>query len=325
MKFSTPLVLSLFVGVILSCKHQVTDNRKNFKGRTTQDAGGGDANGSHIPGSTEPGTTQSGSSGQDSFGITHIYATDSAATPTWEIGVGSWEERLDDRADIEETGDGPGIKMSGKARINVKAHKDSNDGSDGKDHGKVIERGYMDRPDDWKNFEATVKLTDADFDDDDFTMYGRGGRHTGDDDCRGFAYKGSVGNDGDSRFAKEQMHVDYDHTDYKKTDFEIKGQTTYHKFVVYNEGPNNTAPVVVEWWISKDGKSFTKVNEAIDSNDWGGDGEVCNRERSAAMTGGGPLFTFRTDKGEGLLSQASVRSILPPASRHKVGDVVGPK
>lgn len=267
---------------------------------------------------------QNPTAGVDSFGITQLYPTDTKATPTWEIGIGDWEDRLDDRANIKTTKDGPGIEMSGKERINVKAHESSGDGSKGKDHGDAIERGYMDRPDDWKNFEATVKLTDADFADDDFTMYGRGGRHTSSNDCRGFAYKGSVDNDGKVRFAKEQLHVDYDYYDRKSSGFKIKGQTTYHKFVVYNQGEGNKAPVVVEWWISADGKTFKKVQEAVDNNDWDGgeSGSVCGRPRKAAMTGGGPLFTFRTDKGEGLLTKASVRSIVPPKTRYKIGDTV---
>lgn len=261
--------------------------------------------------------------GKDSFGIVHLYPTDVRATTTWELGVGNYQDRLDDRADVINTDDGPGIKMSGKERINVKADKDSGDGSKGTNHGDVIKRGYMDKPEDWKNFEATVKLTDADFDDDDFTMYGRGGRHTGSNDCRGFAYKGSVDNKGEVRFAKEQMHVDYDYKSRRSSGIKIEGETTLHKFCCFNMGPNNTAPIVLEWWISDDdGKTFKKVQEAIDDNDWGDSGKVCNRDRKAAMTGGGPLFTFRTDKGKGLLTKCSVRSIVAPVAKYSIGDVI---
>jgi hypothetical protein len=321
------IILAMIAGSLTTMGCKQTENTRHSGRSKGQDATAETPTSWTPPSSTAPSTPpaeEPTETGKDSFGVLQIYKTRTDGTPTWEIGVGNWQDRLDDRADTVDTPDGVGIKIGGKARINVKAHPDS-DGEKGKDHMKVIEQGYMDRPEDWRNFEVTAKTSDANFDGDDFTIYGRGGRHTNPQPyCPGFAYKGSIGNEGKSRFAKEQAHVDYDHTDYESTGVKVAGNEIYHKFVVYNLGENNTPPVVVEWWVSEDdGKSFKKINEAVDNDDWGeGNGEVCNRPRKKAMTGGGPVVTFRTDEGGAILTHASVRDIVPPKEKYEVGDVV---
>ena len=75
------------------------------------------------------------------------------------------------------------------------------------DQKKLESKGYMQSPNDWKNIEMTgyVKFNKG-AEDDSWTWYARGGRHTGSgapEGCEGTAYKQDLFFNGNTRFAKE--------------------------------------------------------------------------------------------------------------------------
>lgn len=140
------------------------------------------------------------------------------------------------------------------------------------DHGKLATRGYMMSPKDWRNVEITIYFQfDSGAASDQFVLYCRGGTHTGNHGCEGFAYKADIQfNNGNTRFAKEQWHVSYVFTNWKdKLNIgNTKGHYTGMKFIVYNI--NKNAAVKLELWVDTDENNvWKKADEFVDDGGFG--------------------------------------------------------
>jgi hypothetical protein len=173
---------------------------------------------------------------------------------------------------------------------------------------------------DWKNIEMTgfIKLNNNNIplSEGRFTWYTRGGHHTENEPCEGVAYKGDIFFSGDTRFAKEQWHVNYFFTDIKKDLKPIKGKWIGYKFILYNlekKSDSSKTMVKMENWIdyNNDG-NWKKIDEYIDEGKWGDSGKKCDGKKDQIITWGGPIATFRWDKADDVdLKNLSVREIDP--------------
>jgi hypothetical protein len=188
------------------------------------------------------------------------------------------------------------------------------------DHSELAENGYMQSEKDWKNVEITgyIKLNNNNIplSEGRFTWYARGGHHTDSEPCEGVAYKGDIFFSGDSRFAKEQWHINYFFSDIKKDLKPIKGKWIGYKFVLYNtEDQSNPSRTIVkmESWIdyNNNGK-WVKINEYVDNGKWGNKGKKCDGKKDQLITWGGPIATFRWDEADDVdFKNFSVREIQP--------------
>ena len=187
------------------------------------------------------------------------------------------------------------------------------------DHSNIATKGYMLRPNDWRNFEMTqyVKVNTSPSD-DNFSPNGRGGRHTGDGTppvgCEGSSMKGDVFFSGKVRFAKEQWHVSYVFTSLKTPTTSIEDKWIGIKFIVYNFLQNNNVVVKTELWLDTNNSgNFVKVDERVDSGGWGTEGTECGGAPDQIITWGGPITTFRWDTATDVdFKNLSVREIIPP-------------
>ena len=94
----------------------------------------------------------------------------------------------------------------------------------------------MQLPSDWNNFEMTgyVKLNQGT--NDDFTWYGRGGKHNNSNiGCEGSSYKGVLEFDGGNRLAKERYHVQYAFTSLIFNTPPLLDNWIGFKYVVYDK------------------------------------------------------------------------------------------
>jgi hypothetical protein len=188
------------------------------------------------------------------------------------------------------------------------------------DHSELAENGYMQSEKDWKNVEVTgyIKLNNNNIplSEGRFTWYSRGGHHTETEPCEGVAYKGDIFFSGDTRFAKEQWHINYFFTDIKTDLKPIKGKWIGYKFILYNtEDESNPSKTIVkmESWIdyNNNGK-WVKINDYMDDGKWGNKGKKCDGKKDQLITWGGPIATFRWDKADDVdFKNFSVREIQP--------------
>jgi len=265
-------------------------------------------------------TTPPPTGGTDKFGIKKIYPTKSGGEE-WFMNMANpqGDSRFNPQNTITKNSDGSWKMKSSKVRMGVYT---SSGYSSSKiptiDHSKILAKGYMMAPNDWKNFEMTMyaKVNKAGSD-DNFAPYGRGGRHTGGgypEGCEGSAYKGDVFFSGKVRFAKEQWHVSYVFTDYKTGTSSIKGKWIGFKFVLYNFQLNGKTAVKMELYLDKNNDgNFVKVDESVDKGGWGNTGGECNGAPDQIITWGGPIATFRWDTATDVdFKNLSVREIQPP-------------
>ncbi|HEX5186812.1 MAG TPA: hypothetical protein VFV86_07970, partial [Nitrososphaeraceae archaeon] len=186
------------------------------------------------------------------------------------------------------------------------------------DQSKLEDIGYMQTERDWKNIEMTgyIKLNNNNIplSEGRFTWYTRGGHHTENEPCEGVAYKGDIFFSGDTRFAKEQWHVNYFFTDIKNDLKSIKGKWIGYKFILYNLEQKSDSPntmVKMESWIDfNDNGNWKKINEYVDKGKWGDSGKKCDGKKDQIITWGGPIATFRWDKADDVdFKNFSVREI----------------
>lgn len=217
----------------------------------------------------------------------------------------------------------------------------------GKDWKKMEEKGFMVDENDFKNFEATIyfKVTEID-DDDEMSIYGRGGRHPNGgfpDNCVSCCYKGQIRTTGVSRWAKEYHHADspsgYIFSDGSKPKdgpkwgnpkFDLGGSILNkwigQKMIMYNiQKEGKTLPKLQVYCDTEGGEDITKQNWRL-MNELVDDGtlpkpdnddfvEACNASSpSQPFTWGGPYVVFRIDNVKVLVKNASVREIIPPSS-----------
>lgn len=265
------------------------------------------------PPPTEPAPT---SSTADKFGVKMLYPTKSTGE-TWAMNMDSAtsDSRFDPKNSITKNSDGSWKMTSSQVRMNVFT-------SSGYHPEKISSfnqvtmatKGYMQDAKDWRNVEITgfVKVISASS--DNFSWYGRSGKHTDSNGgCEGTAYKGRLFYDGKTGFAKEQQHADgYAFSSLAQATGSIFGKWVGFKTVMYNNAQGN---VVLQNWINENGDRVTwkKVNEKIDSTGWGSDGDMCGGSPDQKISWGGPIVTFRWDSASNVdFKWLSVREIQPP-------------
>jgi hypothetical protein len=256
----------------------------------------------------------------DDFGIIKLYPTKNNGEE-WYINMAdpTGDSQFNPQNSITRNPDGSWKMKATQVRMSVY----TSTGYDGDDiptldHGDIASKGYMLRPNDWRNFEMTqyVKVNTSPSD-DNFSPNGRGGRHTGDGPpvgCEGSSMKGDVFFSGKVRFAKEQWHVSYVFTSLKTPTSSIEGKWIGIKFIVYNFVQNNKVVVKTELWLdTNNSKNFVKVDERVDSGGWGTEGTECGGAPDQIISWGGPITTFRWDTATDVdFKNLSVREIIPP-------------
>lgn len=259
--------------------------------------------------------------GTDIFGIKKLYQTKNNGEE-WYLNMNNptSDSRFNPQNTITRNPDGSWKMKATQVRMAVY----TSTGYDGDDiptldHSNIATKGYMLRPNDWRNFEMTqyVKVNTSPSD-DNFSPNGRGGRHTGDGTppvgCEGSSMKGDVFFSGKVRFAKEQWHVSYVFTSLKTPTTSIEDKWIGIKFVVYNFLQNNNVVVKTELWLDTNNSgNFVKVDERVDSGGWGTEGTECGGAPDQIITWGGPITTFRWDTATDVdFKNLSVREIIPP-------------
>ncbi|MGA8081003.1 MAG: Ig-like domain-containing protein [Candidatus Nitrosopolaris sp.] len=190
-------------------------------------------------------------------------------------------------------------------------------------------KGYMQSPNDWKNVEITgyLKLNKQGGDvrgnsgalvGGHYTLYARGGKHTGfgapNGGCEGTSYHADWAYDGGTRFAKEQWHVSYVFTPYKSATDPIIDKWIGFKMIMYNIQQNGTTVVKMEIWVDPDNNgNWVKVNDFVDSGGWGKAGGECGGAPDQIISWGGPIVTYRWDNSPDVdIRDFSVREIRAP-------------
>jgi hypothetical protein len=270
----------------------------------------------------------------DPFGIREIYPTASGGEQ-WFMNMSDITQ--DPRAsftasnpDLTRNPDGSWKVSSTEVRFNVYP-------SSGYHHElintleqqQLAAKGYMQSPNDWKNVEITgyLKLNRQGGDvrgnsgalvGGHFTLYARGGKHTGfgasQGGCEGTSYHADWAYDGTTRFAKEQWHVSYVFTPYKSATDSIIGKWVGFKMIIYNIQQNGTTAVKMEIWVDpNDDGNWVNVNNFADSGGWGKDGGECGGAPDQIISWGGPIVTYRWDNSPDVdIKDFSVREIHAP-------------
>jgi hypothetical protein len=256
----------------------------------------------------------------DNFGIIKLYLTKNGGEQ-WYMNMNNplGDSRFNPQNTITKNPDGSWKMKSTQVRMNVYTST-GYDGSDIStlDHSNLASKGYMLASNDWRNFEMTqyVKVNTSP-NDDNFSPYGRGGRHTGDgapQGCEGSSMKGDLFFSGKVRFAKEQWHVSYVFTSQKTATSSIEDRWVGIKFIVYNFQENSKTVVKTELWLDKNNNgNFVKVDENVDRGGWGTEGTECGGAPDQIISWGGPITTFRWDTATDVdFKFLSVREIQPP-------------
>jgi len=241
-------------------------------------------------------------SSNDIFGIQKIYPTKNGGN-TWFMDMTNptADPRFDPQGTITQNLDGSWKMTQDQVRMNVFSTDKTtyeNTAIPTYSRTQLAANGFMQLPSDWRNFEITgyIKLNDAGG--AGFTWYGRGGTHTDSRDCEGSSTKGQLYNNGDTRFAKESWHVNYDFTDPKPSTSPLLDKWTGFKFIVYNQpGVNFVQQVQQEIWVDVDhNNTWVKVDSFVDDG-FGSGANHCGPAiaDNMPMTWGGPKATFRTD------------------------------
>jgi hypothetical protein len=194
--------------------------------------------------------------------------------------------------------------------------------SGGYDHSKcvldwniLIQRGYMQNPQDWRNVEMTayVRINKVySTSGTSLVWYARGGHHSNNYHCEGSAYKGNIKYDGNTRFQKEMGHgtSTYFTTSNVATPLtgKIIGRWFGYKFCLYDL-PNGD--VKMENWLDLDlNNNWTKVLEATDDGGWGTNPYKCGGTPDQRFKWGGPQAVFRFDSTNDIdFKKMSVREI----------------
>jgi Concanavalin A-like lectin/glucanases superfamily/F5/8 type C domain/Bacterial Ig domain len=256
----------------------------------------------------------------DQFGIIKLYPTKNNGEE-WYMNMNNplGDSRFNPQNTITKNPDGSWKMKSTQVRMNVYTSTGYNSANiPTLDHSVIASKGYMLAPNDWRNFEMTqyVKVNTSPSD-DNFSPYGRGGRHTGSgppEGCEGSSIKGDVFFSGKVRFAKEQWHVSYVFTSLKTATSSIEDKWVGIKFIVFNFVENNKIVVKTELWLDTNNNgTFVKVDENVDRGSWGTEGTACGGTPDQIISWGGPITTFRWDTATDVdFKNLSVREIMPP-------------
>jgi len=239
----------------------------------------------------------------DIFGVSKIYPTETNGN-TWYMDMSNptSDPRFDPKTSITQNSDGSWKMTNNKVRMNVFSTDETtfeNTSIPTFSRTQLANKGYMQLPSDWKNIEITgyVKLNSGNS--DDFTWYGRGGKHNDSNGgCEGSSYKANLSFYGNTRFSKENYHVNYDFSNEQSSTSSLFGKWTGFKYVMYNEpGVNFAEQVHQEIWIDvNESDNWVKVDSFVDDG-FGSGANHCGPAiaDNMPMTWGGPIVTFRAD------------------------------
>jgi hypothetical protein len=270
----------------------------------------------------------------DPFGIKEIYPTKDGGEQ-WFMDMSDITQ--DPRASFEDSNtgltrnpDGSWKVSSAEVRFNVLPSSGyHHELINTLDQQQLAAKGYMQSPNDWKNVEITgyLKLNSQGGDvrghsgallGGHFTLYARGGKHTGfgasQGGCEGTSYHADWAYDGTTRFAKEQWHVSYVFTPYNAATDSIIGKWVGFKMIMYNIQQNGITAVKMEIWVDpNDDGNWVNVNNFVDSGGWGKDGGECGGAPDQIISWGGPIVTYRWDNSPDVdIKDLSVREIQAP-------------
>src|SRR5919106_787174 len=258
---------------------------------------------------------------RDQFGIIKLNPTKENGEE-WYINMDNplSDSRFNPQNTITKNPDGSWKMKATQVRMNVYTSTGYNSANiPTLDHSVIASKGYMLASNDWRNFEMTQYVrVNTSPSDDNFSPYGRGGRHTGSgapEGCEGSSIKGDVFFSGKVRFAKEQWHVSYVFTSLKTLSTgSIEDKWIGIKFIVYNFVQNNNVVVKTELWLDTNNSgNFVKVDERVDNGGWGTEGTECGGAPDQIISWGGPITTFRWDTATDVdFKNLSVREIVPP-------------
>lgn len=268
--------------------------------------------------------------------VAQLHPTASRGAAPWYLGVGAWRDRIRQFGTVTGEDRLTTVRASGQVRFTVLAEAGSTCEGD-TDQGRALARGFMCSESDWRSFEMTGYLrviTGAPAaTEQDFTMYGNGGRHTGSGPptgCLGSSYKASYDYvQGRWRFAKESWHVLYDHSPWRDLaggpDLTAEDRFVGFKFVRYEFERGGERGVRLELWIDLGpqdaagcpANEWTLVGtheDHPDAESWGSRADECGAPAGdQIMLWGGPWVTWRWDDTDAELRLMSVREIDPPA------------
>jgi hypothetical protein len=274
--------------------------------------------------------------GHDPNGVQQIYCTSLERADPWTLGYDDWEVRIRQFGTVSGAGKLTVVEREGQTRMTVKAEDSDCEGLE--DHGQALAQGYMCSPNDWRNFEMTgyFQLVESasSSSDQDWTMYGNGGRHTGSGPptgCLGSSHKGSYHyRNAAVRIAKESWHVNYhyrdgwqdvpDGIDYGAASDAWLGM----KFIRHEFERDGAAGVRNEVWLdlagidaegnpANDWQLVTVSEDHPDQPSWGSAATQCGAPADdQPMLWGGPWVVWRWDGTTARLRLMSVREIEPP-------------
>lgn len=183
------------------------------------------------------------------------------------------------------------------------------------DFSELAQIGHWYKPTDWKNTEMTgyfkVSSTKSG---DGISFVTRSVRHNEaiQNGCGGSSYHNNIRFEGTFQYKKEQWHVNYDTLSPSKNGIgSIMNKWVGFKGIVYNL-PNGN--VKLESYVDKDNNNqWQKVQELIDSGNWGDDMTHCNADKPGAqITWGSPMIIFKSTGVTYDFKKLSIRNIIPP-------------
>jgi hypothetical protein len=184
------------------------------------------------------------------------------------------------------------------------------------DYSELALKGYWFKSTDWKNTEVTgyFKVISSS-DGDGISLVTRSVRHSNSihEGCGGSSYHNNIRFDGTFQFKKEMWHVNYDTKPPTKSGIgSIFNKWVGFKGIVYNL-PDGS--VKLESYVDKDANNdWQKVQELVDSGNWGNDMTHCNAKNPGAqITWGSPMPIFKSTGVTYDFKKLSVREIVPPS------------
>ena len=307
------LLLAGTIAAAIAPSEDVPGKRRNHRDAGLVDGGaidgGADGGGIEDAGSEDAGSSDGGSSdaGQpdagpvDPFGVLELYPTKPDGE-TWFLSADPLSDpRFDPQTTITQNADGSWNTTSMSVRMRVSTSTGYQPSLiTTYDRNVLAAQGYMQSPNDWHNVEITgyVKLNRARTTTDDFSWYGRGGRHSADLPCEGSGYHGNLTFDGRTRWQKESWHVYYDQLPYVQTTSPLRGRWVGLKAVMRDTVVDGNVAVKLELWLNDnaDKLSWTEVYDANDDGTWAGNATFCGAsDDKIPISWGGPLMFFRWD------------------------------
>lgn len=260
--------------------------------------------------------------GPGTDGVKKIYAT-APGGETWFFNAENPEDGQFDPngADISKNVDGSWHLDPGTTRMLVFPKSTGLLSNDARgnlptyDYSELAQIGHWYRPTDWKNTEMTgyfkVSSTKSG---DGISFVTRSVRHNEAiaDGCGGSSYHNNIRFEGTFQYKKEQWHVNYDNLSPTKNGIgSIMNKWVGFKGIVYNL-PNGN--VKLESYVDKDNNNqWQKVQELVDSGDWGDDMTHCNADTPGAqITWGSPMIIFKSTGVTYDFKKLSIREIVPP-------------